>query len=247
MRSQPLVRFSSNSGKLPTVIRVYRRFFTILVIAVSILLISTLGIKGTMDQITSVQISIAESEAKLAVLNEKENLLRSVDKGTFLEQEKKLDEAIPPIINLPVILATLQKIAVDSSLELGEFSISSTVQIISVLPIEQADKLSSFQFSVNVSGVFEDIKLFADTIPTVLPFLRMEKIEFTEDKTKATIVFYFQPKSLAQKLVVDSALEPLTSEHTKAINDVYSLTPPVLEEVSIATRAGEVERESPFR
>lgn len=247
MITQTFPKLKFDTTKLPRIFQVYRRFFIVVFLSILVMFIVTQVIKGTIDQISQTQITITEQEVKLAGLTEKESLLQGIDKEMLNQQEKKLDEAIPPTINLPLILATLQKLAQDSEVELGEFSISSSAQVVSIIPIQQADKLSSFQFDINLTGDFEKVKRFTDLVPTVLPMFSVDKIVFSQNNTKATINFYFQPKGLAQKLVVDAPLPKFADTHTEAINDVSKLTPPVFEDATLASDAGVIERENPFR
>jgi len=165
---------------------------------------------------------------------------------TLLASADKLNEAVPSTINLPLILATLQKIADESQVVLGEFSLSPTTSIISFLPVDKGDKLTSFQFNVNLSGTFENMEIFIDKLGLVSPILRIEKIVFAEDKTKAAINFYFSPVK-SEKQDVTAPLYPLSKEQEKAIESAQLLAPPALEEFSSASSSANTDRQSPFR
>lgn len=224
----------------------YKNFLIRAFVLVVMVFVATRLILPTVENITETQSKIIDEKERLSNLTKKEEFLKSVNRERLSQQARKLSEALPSAIDLPLILATLQKVAFDTDVTLGEFSLSSTSQALIIIPVQQAEKLSSFQFRVNLSGTLENMERFIKRLGFVSPMLSMEGIEFDSITSKATINFYFQLQP-ASKPPVDAPLTELTVRHTKAINDVFALEPPVLEEPLVATPSGVGDRESPFR
>lgn len=224
----------------------YRQLLITIGVLVGIALAVTQAIKPTIDGIFETQGNIESARGKLAALSAKEELLRKEPRDRLALQAKKLDDVLPSVIDLSVIVATLQKVASDTEISLSEFSISSMTQAVTILPTEETEKLSNFQFKVALSGNFENTKRFIDRLGFVSPMLRMENLDFADGKSQAVINFYFQPK-LSTKPSVDSPLVTLSDSNRKAIDEVFRLESPVLEEPLVGTPAAEPSRENPFR
>lgn len=223
----------------------YRQLAITLGVIIGIALAVTQAIKPTIDGIFAAQASIADMEGRLATLSIKEEILKKDSQEKLVSQANLLEDALPSVIDLSVIVSTVQKVASDTEITLGEFSISSTTQVVSIIPIQQAEKVSSFQFKVTLGGSFENIKRFVERLGFVSPMLRMEGLEFSGETSKAVLNFYFQPQ-LAATQDVDSPLAALSDSHKKAIDEVGKLEPPVLE-VVVATPGATLEGENPFR
>src|SRR5581483_7924829 len=178
----------------------YKNLVIQLVVFVVFLILSIQGIKGTWDSISAENDTISQLEERLGSLTQKEAILRSVStQGSFLEQQGKLKEAIPSLIDLPLILATLQKIGDETHVVLGEFSIAPNAAVVSLVSLGEDNRLTSFQFQVNLTGSFDDLQAFINRLGSVSPMLRITTITFTRDNSKATINFYFEPEKTAKQ------------------------------------------------
>lgn len=222
-----------------------RRLATIGLLLVAIGLIIN-GIMGTLTAIATARDSINETSEKLARLESKEASLKNIGHANLAQEAQKLTDAIPQTINLPIIVATLTKIAGDTNVELGDFSISSRSQALTILSVQNAEKLTSFQFRVNLTGNLENTKRFINELGKVSPMLGLEGLEVSTEKSKLILNFYFQPQ-LISKTKLDEFLEPLTDTHRKAISEVLVLSSPGLEEISNASASGTTDRQNPFR
>lgn len=232
------------SNVLETLVRYKNLIVGCLIFALLFLAVSRFT-GPTIQGILEAQSRIEEQKVKLQTLDEKEALLKSTDKQTLISQMQRLTEAIPQTIDLPLIVATLQKGAQDAGIALGEFSIASNTQVISLVPIEEAERLSRFQFKVVLVGGADNIEQFIERVGTVSPLLGIESTEFLQDKSTVVFNFYFQPQSTV-KFSSDASLRELTNRHTKTITEVFGLEPPVLE-VPSAPQAEEGDRPNPFR
>lgn len=223
---------------------IYKGFLIFCAVAIVISMGFLMAIRPQIDEIGLANEKIAEAETKLAVLKDKEAILRSANNATLTAQSQKLTEAIPTTINLPLILATLQKIAEETNIEIGEFSLSSEVAAVTILPVSNADKLSIFQFKVNVKGNFDDTEKFISRLIEVSPLLRVEIYKFAEVGSSMTLKSYFQPQAKAI-LKLESPLTKIAQAENEAITSAMQLPPWVLEEpVGTASDSG---RDNPFR
>lgn len=204
-----------------------------------------LQISSTVTAIFETQARIGEQKGRLATLQGKEDVLQNTASTGLATQARRLTNVVPETINLSLIVATLQKAAAQTGVVLGEFSIASDAQVISILPITENEKLTSFQFKVSLVGGFNNIEAFIERLTFVSPILRVEKVEFAQDKSTLVLNFYFQPKKtfgISENL----PLRKLSDRHTQAMTEVFKLEPPVLEEgTTPATSSGD--REDPFR
>lgn len=218
----------------------YKKLFFI-ALAVFVFLLIVSQIFPTIVSISETQTRIQEVESRLAMLSEKENILKGPSQKTLLSQSQRLTEIIPETINLSSILATLQKVAADTGVTLGDFSIASDAQVISIIPVAADEKLSVFLFKISMTGSLNNIERFIEELGLASPIIRVVSIDFSESKSAMVLNAYFQPK----KITSDS-LRKLTDDHTEAMNDVFKLKPPVLQEES-QIAAPDATREDPFR
>lgn len=227
--------------------RIYKRFLITSAMVIGVVLIAVFGIKGTMDEIGITDTSIGEAENRLAVVIQKDTTLSSLDQSLLTVQKQKLDLAIPPNINLPLILSALLLLSEESEVELGEFSISSNSQAVSIVTIENADSLPSFQFKVEINGPLDNLKNFISNLGTILPVMQTDAIEFDNSKSKATISFHFQPDSIVKNVPVDAPLPVFTSVHQNAINEVFSMREAPLGSQISTPSSTTADRDNPFQ
>lgn len=235
---------SSHEGDLSkSLFARYKSFIIRGLVLIALVFMSTRMIMPMIDSIIETQTVIAQRKEKILRLSDKESFLKRQNKDKMSQQVQKLNNALPFVIDLPLILATLQKVSAETGVELGEFSLSSTTQALIIIPIPQGERFSSFQFQVNLFGSLESMEHFMEKLGTVSPMLRMDGIEFTGDKSKVLLSFYFQPQPA--KAPIDAPLSELTKGQIGVINEVFSLEPPALEEPVVASPSGS--RENPFR
>lgn len=223
----------------------FKGFFIGVGICVGVFFFTLFTIKPTIEGISATQERINQARARLELLTEKERLLKNVNRGEFSAEVEKLNAAIPQSIDLPLILATLEKIAADTQVELGEFSISSVASAINILPIERAEKLSSFQFKMVLKGTFDNLQQFNEQLHTMSPLLRIDSVEFSADKATILVSFSFQPKS-TRKPAIDEPLFAFEAKDKETMRKVSALIPPVLETPELGTPSAGT-RGTPFR
>lgn len=233
-----------NNGKNGGIFGKYKgKLFGVLVVA-GVFFLTVAVIQPTIEGIFHAKDNIREAENQLSLLFAKETFFKKTDASKLTLQEQKLNDAIPSVINLPLILATLQKTAAATGVTIGEFSIATNVAAVTLIPIDKADKLSSFQFKVNLSGSFDNIERFIEQLGNVTPILRVISLEFSQEESSVVLSFYFQPKDTKTK--IDSPLIQLTDKQNKALEKVFELEPPVIEE-SIQSSSSATTRTTPFR
>lgn len=224
---------------------IYRKFLIQVMVVLGTLLLITQVIKPTFEKIVATQNRIKEVNAKLSILQEKEVFLEGLQARTLQIQAKKLSGAIPNTIDLPLILATIEKLAGITGVELGDFSISSQAAAVTLLPIENAQNLSIFRFEVALSGSLENTKRFYTALGGISPLLSIEAIDFGKDKATVTFNFHFQPKSTSQPSL-GTTLVALDSAQKTTIDKAMTLAPPVLEEESTNSIPQQPLRGDPF-
>ena len=224
---------------------IYRKFVLQIVVVLGTLLLLTQVIKPTFEEIIASQNRIKEIDVKLSSLSEKEVFLRSQQPRTLQIQAKKLRGAIPTTIDLPLILATLEKLADFAGISLGDFSISSEAAAVTLVPIENAQNLSTFRFEVALSGSFENTKRFYTALAGISPLLSIEAIDFRADQAAVVFNFHFQPKSTSEPSA-QTTLVALDSEQTTTIDKAMTLAPPVLDEESTISVPNQQLRGDPF-
>lgn len=226
----------------------YKRLVVILGIGIVFGFVAIEGIKAILDKIVTKKDEIAKAEERLEKLTTKENILKSEDRENLALEEAKLNEAIPSVIDLPLILAILQKISADTGTTLGDFSISSNTQAITILPVQRAEKLSAFKFKVNLTGGFDATASFIEKLERISPIFRVENVTFLGNASNIIVQFYFQPSSLKTKFEPDESLGDLTAEHKKTIKEVFVLETLRFEEPSLESSSANIgQRRSPFR
>ncbi|GEM_PF-5161970 len=220
------------------------KLFGLLVVA-GVLFLIIVVVLPTIEGIFQAKANTYDLKNQLSLLSGKETLLKKTDGSKLTLQAQKLNEAIPSVINLPLILATLQKTAAESGVTIGEFSIATNVAAVTLIPVDKADKLSSFQFKVNISGSFDNIERFVEKLGSVTPLLRVVSLEFSQEKSSIALGFYFQAPAKKAK-IDDTPLAQLTDKQNKALEKVFELEPPVIEE-SIQSSSSSESRTTPFR
>lgn len=231
-----------------TVFHTYKKQVFFLVVTLAFGFIAIQGIKATVNEIIAKNDAIAKAQERFERLSDKETLLKSEDRQRLRGETVNLDKAIPSVIDLPLILTILQKTASETGVTLGDLSLASNTQAIAILPIDKAEKLSSFQFSVNLSGSFEGIEGFAEKLGNISPMQGIANITFAADKAKIVVSFYFQPRSLKTKLEPDEPLVVLTNDHKKTIEEVLQLEISQPDDSNAASPSAQTqERENPFR
>lgn len=218
------------------------KLFGVLVVA-GVFFLTVVVIGPTIEGIFQAKTNITDLENQLAQLTAKEEFLKKTVGNRLISQAAKLNNAIPSVINLPLILATLQKTAAAAGVTIGEFSIATNVAAITLIPVDKADKLSSFQFKVNLSGSFDNIERFIEQLGNVTPILRVVSLEFSQEKSSVVLSFYFQSSDTKTK--IDTPLIQLTDRQNKALEKVFELEPPVIEESIQSSSSGT--RTTPFR
>lgn len=225
----------------------FERYKIFVIRGLTLVVLVFLGTRVTIpmvDSIREVQARIEQKKERLLLLSNKEDFLKRQNQGTLSYQVQKLNAALPSVIDLPLILATLQKVASDTNIELGEFSLSSRTQVLTVTKIQQGETLTSFQFNVSLAGSLESMEQFIEKLATVSPMLRMAGIDFSNEQSKTTLSFYFQPQP--GRAPIDAPISELTQAQKNAITEVSSLEPPALVEPVVGSLDGQV-REDPFR
>ncbi|MBI2036064.1 hypothetical protein HYT17_00290 [Candidatus Microgenomates bacterium] len=219
------------------------KLFGVLVTA-AVFFLTMAVIVPTIEGIFQTKTNITEKELALSQLSDKEALLKNTGDNKLKLQAQKLNEAIPSVINLPLILSTLQNTAAVSGVTIGDFSIASNVAAVTLIAVDKADKLSSFQFKVGISGSFDNIEQFIRTLGRVTPFLKVVTLDFSQEKSSVTLSFYFQ--AVDAKTGGEFTLTDLSDKQNEALEKVYQLAPPVIEE-SIQSSSSGASRTTPFR
>lgn len=206
----------------------YKKNLIILATMVIIIIVITQIIIPTISGIFSERIAITLDETRLARLKQKEEVLKELgDQPLFLE-DQKLNQAIPASINLPSILTTIQQVATETNMTLGEFSIASNIQAVGIVPVENAQELSTFHFKAALSGTLENVIRFTEKLASVSPLIQVEKIDFTQDKAMMTFGYYFSPLTSSRPASQD-ALFPINKDMQVALDKALQLRAPILE------------------
>jgi hypothetical protein len=202
------------------------------------------AIKPTIDNILETKTRIEEEEKQLALLTQKDDILKKVNKTSLEKQSTELSEAIPYVINLPQIVATLQEAATQTDIKLGEFTISSANSAVTITPLEGGDKITAFEFQTNLDGNFENTEKFLNELSNMRPLIRVASINFSQNSAKAVFRFYFQPKLKAAPKP-EKEIASFTVKETKIIDTVSGLALPVLQQGN--TNEGNTGKVNPFR
>ena len=205
----------------------YKNTMLVIAMLVLVLIVMKQLILSTIDSVFQTKNAIAEDEARLTKLTQKEILLKNLTDNSLGFKEQKLEAAIPSTINLPSILATIQKAALDTNMKLGEFSIASNGQVLTIIPVANAAELSNFRFKTTLTGSIDDMNRFIKKLGTVSPLVHIETLDFVGDRATMVFSFYFEPKS-TQQFAVDEDLLPMSEGANSALNEVLKLSPPVL-------------------
>jgi Tfp pilus assembly protein PilO len=179
-----------------------KRIFSVLfypVIVVIVFCIVYFGTKQTYENIQAVKEARAQEETKLTALTKKEKILLSQNSQALQENFAILKNAVPETISLPVILATLQSLAKDTSVTVGNFALSSTQATIAIIPLAGGDRLTSFSFTVSLDGEFDNVNQFLTKLSTAMPLMSVDKVSFSQSTAKVTLQYYFQPKNQIAK------------------------------------------------
>jgi hypothetical protein len=147
--------------------------------------------------------------------------------STLMQQEQKLNTAIPQTISLPTVFATIQNAALVSRTTLGEFSIDSYTQAIEIIPLANARELSGLHFKASIGGNLDDIARFIEKLGSVSPLLRVEGVDFKDGIATVTFTAYFEP-AVANVSASDEALPAIGAEEKNALDKVLYLEPPVI-------------------
>lgn len=229
------------NNDLSEMIRKYKALFITAFIIGLPTIVYFVGVSPTLDAITETKTAIQQNQEDYQKLVAKENVLKSFKTQVYASQTSTFENAISPTINLPLILATLQKVATDTGVTLGELSISSTSSTIDIIST-QAGKISSFEFKVELTGSFDQIQTFVRTIHQYEPLMSVESISVSSNKTTMVIRYYFQPASLQK--TADIPVTALTPKDEATLNAITALNPPVITDQTSTTSAS---RDNPFK
>ena len=237
-----------NSEGLQIIFDRYKGFAIRLAVIIVFMAIALGGIKTTIEEIFAKTQENTQARERLHTLQTKENLLKGESTRDLLTQANRLTSTVPSVIDLPQIVAILQEVATETNVTFGGFSITPDAQAITILSVGKTEKLSSFQFKVNLSGSFEDVQTFIDKLSNVSPMFRGQKLTFTDNHADLIIHFYFQPTFLQEKSQVNLPLQPFTDIHKNAITAVMQLaTPGHGESTESAVSVPIEERKNPFQ
>lgn len=208
----------------------YQAFIIPLLIASVSLATIFLGLKPALLRTIQLYEEIKATRLKVTILKEKIQFLENLDDSSLQNQLASLVSAVPITKSPETAIMTLEGIAAQNAVTLGDLSLSVAGSVATSAgdPVQADAKSTIPTFGINFKayGTTEQLLGFMSLLSRSRRLLRLRQFQFAYDTTpteiSGTLAAYYLPLSTTNRSA-DSPLKPLSDSDVDLINRISNL------------------------